>query len=582
MKLIARLTLALIIMLLAALPAMASTLTDATYNGTLRVTNSSDAASSVAAAFPLNAQNLIDAGYVASDFSNIAITYGGADMPFMPGYGENPWLTYVPSIAQNGILDYKLYSGGSTPMGGKMAYFPGEAGMTVNDAEALELGDNFEIEISDLCLNPDNNGYIIDKAGAITLRQVQGQLFAGINTTSGNKNSYYNEDINQYVYGGMRRGNYFDDITTASIITSGALYLYKTGSPTGTAYYRIYDAGDGSLLGTLGEIDVTTLTSSPAVKVFNTNSVYIPAGTNIYAVIEFNGGDVSNCINTSRHVSSSYGSYKPATYSGDTWSTGVGGTADCTRIVYISAVTSLLTTAPTDEHTLKLYADGVDFGIDVDGVNQASIAWSGNVTDNANNYTWFGDDSVPYVRELKVTINSVLQQCLVPQYAATPVVDISGKDNHPDSVSVRTTSSDEDVSAALISFTPINESVASDIGVSGISSSPIATTPTQPDNMYDDPDGTGEIKLPGAAVINDLLDASGTPYAFFWLPVVGAIIIFASYYSYKFAPTMLVKAATNWVLFIFFAAVGVFGFWTFVLFFICSWTMIVHSRSYGL
>lgn len=570
MKLIARLTLVLIIMLLAAFPAMASTLTDATYNGTLRVTNSSDAASSVAAAFPLNAQNLIDAGYMASDFSNIAITYGGADMAFMPGHGENPWMVYVPSIAQNGILDYKLYTGGSTPMGGKLAYFPGDAGLTINDAAALELGNNFEVEVAGLFTNEPavcvlkNNAFALLKGNNAIDAAIMGSTAQeGDAGTSGSlkfSTSYTRYGINLIGFSGL--------------ITNISAGLEREGTVPGNYSVTIRNANDDSIIAIVATREANSLSTALTVLDFGT-SVLIRYPTDIRVLVEHEYSDATNYIAIGKSIAAGKYIRYGTKYTENT---------DCYLVgIDYEPIVSMTTLAgiTSGDKTVKAYADGSNMYVSVDGVTSEPIAISG-VPNNTNPYICFANGSMPYVDYLKVTVNGTLQQHLVYQYAETPVIDISGQDNQPASVSVRTTSSDADVSASLISFTPINESIASDIGVGGTSSSPIATTPTQPDNMYEDPDGTSEIKLPGAAVINDLLDASNTPYAFFWLPVIGAIIIFASYFTYKYAPSLLVKAAANWVLFIFFAAVGVFGFWTFVLFFICSWTMIVHSRSYGL
>lgn len=459
-------------------------------------------------------------------------------------------------------------------MGGKMAYFPGDAGITVNDAAALELRGNFEIELPELYIDPTRKGYILNKSGAIALYTLQGQLFAGINPTSGTKNSYYNQSTNMPVYGGIRRGNYFNDFAMPSIITRGTLYLYKTGSPTGTAYYRIYNAGDGSLLGTIGEIDVTTLTTTPTVNSFDTNGVLVPAGTNIYAVIEFNGGDASNCINTSCHSSSSYGSYAPVTYTAGEWSIG-SGTRDITIISYISASTSLLTTALTGDHTLKLYADGVNFGIDIDGVNQAAIAWSGNVTNNTNNYTWFADDSVPYVRELKVTINSVLQQHLVYQYAETPVIDISGQDNQPASVSIRTTSSDADVTGTFANLRPMAAAVAT--YTPGGASELITTPPEMPDNMYDE----DYDNIPGAAVVNALLDAGNIPRTFFWFPAIILLAIAVGFGVCVLTRSLMGMALSMTAVIVIFSFMGPIPFWVIIPFGLFALAIIIKRENPG-
>jgi hypothetical protein len=555
--------------------------TGALYRSLVTLSNSGDAASNVSVASTnINSPGLVSGRFSNATLSNLVLrNAAGADVPYMPGYESNPWIMYLPSIAGNSALNYNLYMAHSS--GGKLAYFPGDAGMTVNDAAALELGDNFEIEVSG-CIDTNKLGTIMSKGTAYIIATDGGKLISGIpSTTLSSMGSITTATATALNYSptNTRMGNRFAAAASPRIIHELSQRMKRTGSPTGYCYARIYRASDGELLGTIGEKSVSQIGTSITTITISGGAVFVPANTEIYAVIEYTESTGTDYITTH---SKEEGSDAFVSYSSSSGLWNVGSNCTNTRCGYSDITLYDEIALAPGAHTIVASADGTNYTVNIDGTNMSTTPWAGTIADNSNGYIYFANGSMPYVDYLKLTINGTLQQHLVYQYAETPVIDISGQNNQPSSVSVRTTSSDPDVSASLISFSPVNESVASDIGVSGISSSPIATAPTQPDKMYEEPDGTGEIKLPGAAVINDLLDASNTPYAFFWLPVVGTIIIFASYYTYKFAPSLLVKAAANWVLFIFFAAVGVFGFWTFVLFFICSWTMIVHSRSYGL
>jgi len=138
---------ALALIILIATPALA----DAMYRGTLRITNSGDStATNVSVNYTLNSGSFIADGYALGDFSDVSIEHGGTPVPFMPGHGTNPWVTFVESIGGNANLDYTLYAKGAT--GGNIKYFPGEDGMTVPNTLA-GLGNNFSIRLNETWLN---------------------------------------------------------------------------------------------------------------------------------------------------------------------------------------------------------------------------------------------------------------------------------------------------------------------------------------------------------------------------------------------------------------------------------------------
>lgn len=81
-----------------------------------------------------------------------------------------------------------------------------------------------------------------------------------------------------------------------STITSVAFYLAKgAGSPSGTAYARVREATGDAILGTLGTLDVSTLTQSPAWVVF-TDPVVVPSTQHIRVTFEYEGGDSDNWL----------------------------------------------------------------------------------------------------------------------------------------------------------------------------------------------------------------------------------------------------------------------------------------------
>lgn len=81
-----------------------------------------------------------------------------------------------------------------------------------------------------------------------------------------------------------------------STITSITFYLKKEGSPTGTAYVRVRKVSDDSILGTLGSIDVSTLTGSYVAKTFNSALVANGVVQDIRVLLEYSGGNAANNI----------------------------------------------------------------------------------------------------------------------------------------------------------------------------------------------------------------------------------------------------------------------------------------------
>lgn len=138
-----------ILITLIAIPGIviASDISDAEYDGTVRITNNSTTASPVFVPFSLNPSSLISSNYTLATLLDTSIqSNAGADVAYMPANPTSSnWCVYVPSILNSGVLDYKLYLGGGSDMNSKIRYFPGSTGMTTLDSATLELGDNFTI-----------------------------------------------------------------------------------------------------------------------------------------------------------------------------------------------------------------------------------------------------------------------------------------------------------------------------------------------------------------------------------------------------------------------------------------------------
>lgn len=122
---------------------LASDISNAKYYGVIVATNNSTAATVVSTNVSgLNTTEMIAQGWLNSSANNCAIrNSSGADVPFMPGYGTNPWDLFITSIGNYSQLSYTFYTDNAT--GGTLAYFPTPTGMSVNDTALMEPSSNF-------------------------------------------------------------------------------------------------------------------------------------------------------------------------------------------------------------------------------------------------------------------------------------------------------------------------------------------------------------------------------------------------------------------------------------------------------
>lgn len=141
--------------------------------------------------------------------------------------------------------------------------------------------------------------------GAVSLRDLKFYLYGD----SPNLVDFYSEDydteaISLYSGDNVGIGQSFQGIGTK--VSSCGFFLKKVGSPTGNAVAKLYahtgtygssGVPTGSALATSGNIDVSTLTTSFALKSFTFSTPYLAtSSTNYCVVVEYSGGDSSNYV----------------------------------------------------------------------------------------------------------------------------------------------------------------------------------------------------------------------------------------------------------------------------------------------
>ena len=177
----------------------------------------------------------------------------------------------------------------------------------------------------------------------------------------------------------------------------------------------------------------------------------------------------------------------------------------------------LSATIANGEHIIKVTADGTDINLYIDGVLEDTAALGGvSVLDNTNDWVFCENGSVLYLRSAKVSVGGALRGYWVWENS-TIFTDLSGNENHA-TPTFRSVSSDADVSASLIAFTPIATAVyeAEEEVISPI----ITTTLTAPDGLYE----ASGVRLPGETSLTScwilpisLILCSGIRYYSAWL-----------------------------------------------------------------
>lgn len=230
-----------------------------------------------------------------------------------------------------------------------------------------------------------------------------------------------------------------------------------------------------------------------------------------------------------------------------------------------------LVNATWDDESLKLWVDGTE----VD-----SQKLSGNAIPNSA-YDWVtaAAMAMPYMENYSVSVNGTTTENISWEYDSV-FHDSSGYGNDA-TPTFRTTSSDNDVTATLYSFQPIEEATAGYVS-ENYTGEIVTTAPDEPATMY------SENTTPGiffAGLTNALLDAGNIPRTLFWFSWAFFIIIGAGMIIYKYSQSLLVKAIFMLALMIFFALPGpnIYGLWT-AIYFICdaSCILVLANRFGGI
>lgn len=575
MKKIISVVISLLILLGIGGAAVASDISNALYYGIIRATNSGTLADDVAVNVSINTPSWITNGFVNSSVNNTAVRVGSTDIAFQPGYNTNPWIVYFDSISANTSEDVRLYT---NTTGGKMRYFPDTSGMSVIDHASMEPGSTFSVNASGYfqagtitaSMSPASTQLTVTGAGdATALTPSTGSNYQCVDETYGSPND------TDYVY------------TTNDTVLIDYYEIQDGSIPAGaaidsvTVYFRTKWTDEANY-------------SRPYLRLSGTNT----AGTEI--------------TNTSSFVTYSESLSRPG---GGTWQVsdiadlqvGIGlrapnGMAWCSQVsVVVAYHIEAEASITAGEHDLIVASDGTDLTITIDESEGDSAATGGSsITNNAN--AWYFakagyvcDKSAAfsitgtmlYVESISVDVSGSPAAAWVWQYGAAFEDSINSNDATP---TFRTTSSDADVTAELISFQPISNAA--------VDSETASTWPTVMEDAPELPDTTfTEEERPGIffePLIHSLATTVNLPDSLFWYNFAFIIIIGSGIIVYYIlahrkeasaggSGILFVKILTQAIFMCFFALPGlnIYGFFVPLYYLFFSSGILVLSRDYG-
>ena len=374
------------------------TVLSAAYTATLSlVEDGTSAYTQIGVKVPVGISSWASQSFIDADGLDVRLLKGSTEMPLML---SDDALYFADGIAQGGTNNYTLTTGNTSAT--SMPIVTGYGGyVTIADDASLEPGDNFQIEY-DGYVDTSVAGDIVSKPGAFTLESdgagnTTASIFSATTYTSG---AYTGSRV-------MYNGN----ATKLAQLINGAtgdftcvIEINKAGSPTGTAYARIWNAADNALIGEMGSIDVSTLTGSYVGYSFSTPVTL--TGQNVYIGIEYTGGDAGNNINIGYATDAA-----PMPNVGYRWQGGVWsslGTDIRNSISYSTVIKSVSSAVTSGEHTIKATADTTDLKLYIDTVEEDSTALGGvSVSDNANDWVLMSNAS-PYANYYKHTVSGSL------------------------------------------------------------------------------------------------------------------------------------------------------------------------------
>ncbi len=597
------LTVALLVVITPFSIAIASDIADAVFFGTVRATNTSAVAPNVSVNLSINSDDWIDNGTLNAAANNMAIRNStGADTEFMPGYDGNPWIVQFDTVPDNGNIDYTLYT---NVTGGKIRYFSDDDGMSVDDDSIgglPELGDNFTVSISGL-FDSTASGNLSSKPGAFLLSgdgsgDINAYIFTTTENTTTKRPLAANQDIFLYWNGAawvtdLANASYLVGYHSAGIQKGSAGFLF-----TGMTIPKNSEILSANLTfkanGNRAEVQVNTRIvglNSDNASVFSTandlltrpkttanvtwdNVVAWTAGTSygspeiksiVQEIIDRPGWVIGSNIgivwedfeNRSTNANNTY-------RTSEAWTTNPA-TAALLTVTYNPNLLITAASVARGERKIDVTANVSAVGIYIDDILKDTVTLITGVPDTSANWTFAQNSVMPYMETANITIDGVLQGSWAWEYSDT-FTDLSGQ-GHDATPSFRTTSSDADVSASLITFKPVSIAKVTD-NTSITWPVIMADPPDEPSTAYSENITPGIFFAPFVHTIAEFgaSNWSGATtnmleqlfwYTFAFILIIGVSVLVYFFFADNAKEALFIKIFATAAVMIFFALPGI-------------------------
>jgi len=341
-------------------------------------------------AVDMDIEYLADHGFISKNGTDVRIKGStGQELPFM--LAEDRLLVASP-IGANRVTRAYLTTG-NTPLESFSVVTGNGGNITIADNAALELGDNFEIEFEGWV---PSSGTLISKGDPIVS---SGSGYLNVFLPGSKCYEATSGSVFWPVYGGRRHGERINGVPQG-YISKASFRLKRYGSPTGTAYVRVRKVSDDSIVGTLGSIDVSTISTTSQWYLFS-ELVYNPTTQDLRICFEFAGGDSNNYISVGATDSNVVPNAVRTEYSGTSWFD--YASTDVRAIIYCGNVT-LSTAVEEKENKIKITCDGSSSKLYLNGVEKDSDV-PASAPDTSHNWVI----SVTYFNYYKHTTSGVLR-----------------------------------------------------------------------------------------------------------------------------------------------------------------------------
>lgn len=533
----------LVFLMIPGITILASDIDDALWHGTIQVTNNGTETSNVAIPLNINTQSFVNNGFSASTLDDIALRLNGIDYSIMPAANStNPWIMHVNSIPDTTSMYYDLYSGGAT--GGKIVFFPDPAsdGLTIPYDPSLALGNDFEIRITNV-LPDTNNGtdknlvYIEDSLRVYKDPLISNRFIAQI-LSNENAETTINPTANTISEVSFTGAATAWEAVSDSVDTS---YIYHNTVETWKLFLAEH-SGIEVPVGQRGAISKVTV-------YFRTGASYVNYYPKIRPVLRIGDtsyyGSVVDITSTGWVNRSQVYVNSPATSSNWTWdeigSMGIGVAMwetyagghmipYCSKIWVVIEYQSLLLTSIdtpiTEFEIITVSANTTHLSLNINDISNSTTLGGNSVPNNLNDLIFFQNGSALYAENITVSVGGTPVSAWKWEYGDIFHDLIGDNDGTP---VFRTSSSDPDVSAELISLSPVRETRLDTFTLTEITDF-LTDIPEVPDTMYTELDFE---YIPGAEAVNEILDESDTPQALWWFPFIYVGIILIGFMTYQ-------------------------------------------------